>query len=170
MPPRSCFEASRLIDELKRRAAGQPLRTAAARSAPCRTTWRARRGDAARVREELEVTGYGCSATWKRGRLMTATDPGARRRARRTSASSSAATPTSAGERVVYGQRVLGVVRLVDVPANGHGRRYVIERELTCMAELEAIVADYLAAGRDLGRDPCRRPVRPDLRARGELA
>ena len=30
------------------------------------------------------------------------------------------------------------------------------------MAELEAIVADYLAAGRDLGRDPCRRPVRPD--------
>ena len=50
----------------------------------------------------------------------------------------------SAGERVIYGQRVLGVVRLVDVPADGHGRRYVIERELTSMAELEAIVADYL--------------------------
>ena len=49
-----------------------------------------------------------------------------------------------AGERVIYGQRVLGVVRLVDHPANGHGRRYVIERELTSMAELEAIVADYL--------------------------
>jgi hypothetical protein len=49
-----------------------------------------------------------------------------------------------AGERVIYGQRVLGVVRLVDHPANGHGRRYVIERELTVMAELEAIVADYL--------------------------
>src|SRR5205823_12509563 len=41
----------------------------------------------------------------------------------------------SAGERVVYGQRVLGVVRLVDVPADGHGRRYVIERDLTRMAE-----------------------------------
>jgi hypothetical protein len=26
----------------------------------------------------------------------------------------------------------------------GRGRRYVIERELTVMAELEAIVADYL--------------------------
>ena len=26
------------------------------------------RGDAARVREELEVTGYGASATWKGGR------------------------------------------------------------------------------------------------------
>jgi hypothetical protein len=49
-----------------------------------------------------------------------------------------------AGERVIYGQRVLGVVRLVDHPANGRGRRYVIERELTVMAELEAIVADYL--------------------------
>ena len=50
----------------------------------------------------------------------------------------------SAGERVIYGQRVLGVVRLVDHPARGRGRRYVIERELTVMAELEAIVADYL--------------------------
>jgi hypothetical protein len=50
----------------------------------------------------------------------------------------------STGERVIYGQRVLGVVRLVDHPADGHGRRYIIERELTVMAELEAIVADYL--------------------------
>ena len=50
----------------------------------------------------------------------------------------------TAGARVIHGQRVLGVVRLVDVPAAGHGRRYVIERELTVMAELEAIVADYL--------------------------
>jgi hypothetical protein len=50
----------------------------------------------------------------------------------------------SAGERVIHGQRVLGVVRLVDDPASGAGRHYVIERELTTMAELEAIVADYL--------------------------
>jgi hypothetical protein len=50
----------------------------------------------------------------------------------------------SAGERVIYGQRVLGVVRVVDVPAGGRGRRYVIERGLTSMSELEAIVADYL--------------------------
>lgn len=51
---------------------------------------------------------------------------------------------TTAGDRVIYGQRVLGVVRLVDVPAAGHGRRYLIERGLASMAELEAIVADYL--------------------------
>jgi hypothetical protein len=50
----------------------------------------------------------------------------------------------TSGERAIYGQRILGVVRLVDVPAAGRGRRYVIERGLTCMAELEAIVADYL--------------------------
>jgi hypothetical protein len=48
------------------------------------------------------------------------------------------------GERVICGQRVLGVVRLVDLPADGHGRRYLIERELTLMVELEAIVEDYL--------------------------
>ena len=50
----------------------------------------------------------------------------------------------SAGERVIYGQRIRGVVRLVDVPCEGCGRRYVIERGLTSMAELEAIVGDYL--------------------------
>ena len=50
----------------------------------------------------------------------------------------------TAGERIVVGQRVLGVVRLTDVPADGHGRRYLIERGLTAMTELEAVVADYL--------------------------
>ena len=34
---------------------------------------------------------------------------------------------------------------MTDVPADGHGRRYLIERGLTAMAELEAVVADYLA-------------------------
>jgi hypothetical protein len=51
----------------------------------------------------------------------------------------------TAGERVIHGQRVLGVVRLTDVPADGRGRHFLIERGLTSMAELEAIVADYLA-------------------------
>jgi hypothetical protein len=50
----------------------------------------------------------------------------------------------TAGERVICGQRIRGVVRLVDVPAEGGGRRYLTERELTSMGELEAIVADYL--------------------------
>jgi hypothetical protein len=50
----------------------------------------------------------------------------------------------SAGERVIHGQRILGVVRLVDNPTSGESRHYDIERELTTMAELEAILTDYL--------------------------
>ena len=50
----------------------------------------------------------------------------------------------SAGARIVYGQRVFGIVRLTDVPADGHGRHYLIERGLTRMAELLALVDDYL--------------------------
>jgi hypothetical protein len=44
-------------------------------------------------------------------------------------------------KRHPYGQRVLGVVRLTDVPAHGTGRRYIIERGLSRMDELRAIVA-----------------------------
>jgi hypothetical protein len=63
-----------------------------------------------------------------------------------------------AGERIVYGQRVLGVARLTDLPTHGHGRRYIIERGLTCMDELRAIVAEYLdQAGRwdAIPAEPC---------------
>ena len=50
----------------------------------------------------------------------------------------------SAGERVVWGQRIDGVVRLSDVAADGQGRRYLIERGIACWAELDAIVRDYV--------------------------
>jgi hypothetical protein len=71
------------------------------------------------------------------------------------------------GERVLYGQRVLGVARLIDAPADGGGRRYVLERGLTCMAELEAIVADYLQQAARWDAIPAL-PVclRDDIRAR----
>ena len=65
--PRTRAEASRLIDELRRR----PVDSAAGRRRDVRAVQDAMatgRGDAARVREELEVTGYGATATWKRGR------------------------------------------------------------------------------------------------------
>jgi hypothetical protein len=52
------------------------------------------------------------------------------------------------GERVVIGQRVCGVVRVSDVPTGGRGRRYLVERELTSKAELDALVADYLNQAR----------------------
>src|SRR4051812_18206732 len=65
----------------------------------------------------------------------------------------------SAGERLILGQRVGGLVRLVDVPAEGRGRRYLIERELTSMAELEAIVRDYREQARRWDAIPAAGPA-----------
>lgn len=50
------------------------------------------------------------------------------------------------GERVLYGQRVNGVVRVTDVSAGGRGRAYLVERELERdgYGALQALVADYL--------------------------
>ncbi len=65
VPPRTCFEASRLIDALKRRSP-DPI---ADRRREIRAVQddMARRGDAARIVEGRDTTGYGSSATWKRG-------------------------------------------------------------------------------------------------------
>jgi hypothetical protein len=65
-------------------------------------------------------------------------------------------TVPTAGERVIYGQRINGVVRLVDVPASGRGRSYLIERELERdgLSALQALTADYLAQAARLGDVP----------------
>ena len=41
------------------------------------------------------------------------------------------------------------------MPADGAGRSYLVEPEIASMAELEALVADYLAKARRLGYVPC---------------
>ena len=50
------------------------------------------------------------------------------------------------GQRVLYGQRVHGVVRVTDVPAGGRGRAYLVEREVEQdgYGALNAMVSDYL--------------------------
>jgi hypothetical protein len=50
------------------------------------------------------------------------------------------------GERVLYGQRVNGVVRVTDVPVGGRGRAYLVERELEQdgYGALNAMLSDYL--------------------------
>src|SRR5215218_2274311 len=66
IPPRTCVEASRVIDELKRRRPD----TVAERRREIRAVQddMARdRGDAARVIEGVETVGWGSGATWKRG-------------------------------------------------------------------------------------------------------
>jgi hypothetical protein len=64
-------------------------------------------------------------------------------------------------ERILYGQRIDGVVRITDVPASGRGRAYLVERELERDGydALKALVADYLDQAARLGQPPsrCRR-------------
>ena len=54
-----------------------------------------------------------------------------------------------AGERILYAQRVDGVVRVTDVPARGRGRAYLVERELEQdgYSALKALVSDYVRQG-----------------------
>ena len=59
-------------------------------------------------------------------------------------------------ERVLYGQRVDGVVRVTDVPAQGRGRAYLVERGLEHdgYGALKALVADYVQQGELLAAVP----------------
>jgi hypothetical protein len=60
------------------------------------------------------------------------------------------------GERVLYGQRVNGVVRVTDVPAHSRGRAYLVERELEQDGydALNALVSDYLNQAQTLDDVP----------------
>ena len=65
----------------------------------------------------------------------------------------------SAGDRVLYGQRVDGVVRVTDVPLGGGSRAYLVERGLeeegsNANAALRALIADYLRQARVLDAVP----------------
>ena len=59
-----------------------------------------------------------------------------------------------AGERVIYGQRVDGVVRVVDRPAAPGGRAYLIERGIETKSELDALITDYLTTSQRLNAIP----------------
>ena len=61
------------------------------------------------------------------------------------------------GARQLVGQRIDGRVALSDIPAGDHGKVYLVERHLPCQAELDGLVADYLALAVQLRRPPLRR-------------
>ena len=65
--PRTRADASRLIDQLRRRAP-EPAGDRRRELRDVQDDMARGRGDAARVLEGVETTGYGSSATWKRGR------------------------------------------------------------------------------------------------------
>lgn len=62
----------------------------------------------------------------------------------------------SSGERVLYRQCVDGDVQVIDVPAHGAGRSYLVERGLEedGPGAIEALVADYLNQSRRVGAIP----------------
>ena len=59
-------------------------------------------------------------------------------------------------QRILYGQRVDGVVRVTDVAAHCRGRAYLVERglEQDGYAALKALVADYLEQAERLAAVP----------------
>src|SRR4051812_3629690 len=66
VPPRTCVEASRLIDELKRRRP-EPIADRRREIGAVQDDVARRREDAARVMEGIETVGWGSNATWKAG-------------------------------------------------------------------------------------------------------
>jgi hypothetical protein len=70
-------------------------------------------------------------------------------------------------QRVLYGQRVDGVVRVTDVPLTAGGRAYLVERELELDGHpaLLALVADYVAEAQRLAEIPmAHAPLESHLR------
>lgn len=68
----------------------------------------------------------------------------------------------SGGTRLLFGQRVDGVVRVTDVPIEPGGRAYLVERGLeeegpNANAALQALVAEYLREARILDAVPMAR-------------
>jgi hypothetical protein len=66
-----------------------------------------------------------------------------------------------AGERVLYGQCINGVVRVTDVQVAPGGRAYLIERELEQdgNAAVQALVRDYVEQAERHGEIPMHVPL-----------
>lgn len=145
--PHTRRDASHEIERLKR------LKAARGRHVEV-----AQRGDAAEqpyatAVQPHEVSGFGSSATWRTEAPVPAPcSP----RSRVGQLTELTRYEVAGCGRVVYGQRIDGRVRVTDRPASGAGRSYLVERglEQDGYAALIALVADYTAQARELGRVP----------------
>jgi len=100
-----------------------------------------------------ETSGWGSSATWKSSSpppAVTARPSGVGQR------TELARYHVKSAERVLYGQRINGCVRITDRPASHGGRSYLIERECEQdgYSALKAMVADYIEQSRELDEVP----------------
>ena len=114
--------------------------------------------DAAKVRES-EIAGHGSTATWAQNHdpEPAQDEPSGRRTPTVGERKELARYSTPASERVLYGQRIDGIVRVTDRPAgraSDTDRAYLVERGLSSRAELDALVRDYIAEAYRLGAVP----------------
>jgi hypothetical protein len=100
-----------------------------------------------------EVAGFGGTTSWRRHSPPRATLPRAAQVGERTEL---ARYSVGSQDRVLYGQRIDGCVRITDRPASREGRSYVVERELEQdgYGALKALVADYLDQAQELADVP----------------
>jgi hypothetical protein len=102
-----------------------------------------------------EVVGFGSAASWRKAAPEQAVpQPAAAPQVGQLT--ELGRYSVSDGERVLYGQRINGSVRITDRPASGAGRAYLVERELEQdgYSALKALVADYIEQARDLDAIP----------------
>ncbi len=101
-----------------------------------------------------EVVGFGSAASWRKAAPEQAVPPAAEPQVGQLT--ELGRYSVSDGERVVYGQRINGSVRITDKPASGTGRSYLVERELEQdgYSALNALVADYTSQARELDAIP----------------
>jgi hypothetical protein len=107
-----------------------------------------------------ETTGYGSDAVWRQHRQPPEQISSSHRPAPRKTTPAvgervelARYTVATGGERVLYGQLVDGRVRVTDRPAgpvDEQHRAHLVENDLESKAELDALVADYLALAQQL--------------------
>jgi hypothetical protein len=103
-----------------------------------------------------EVTGFGSTASWRKP-PEDPPAPAPAEAAPRIGVRTELARYTVSGrQRVLYGQRINGRVRITDRPASGAGRSYLVERDLQHdgHSALNALVADYTQQAQQLGEIP----------------
>jgi hypothetical protein len=147
--PRTAAQASREIRRLKSTPASSrtEVRIERKQIADAIAAGPANNSTAVRVDE---ITGHGSTATWVHNRDREPAGPSksaSKRTTPEVGPRTELARYTIAGQaRVLFGQRVDGVVRLTDCPTGAGGRSYLVERglEQDGNSALKALIADYL--------------------------
>jgi hypothetical protein len=111
-----------------------------------------------------ETTGYGSHAAWRHNRQPKQPIVSSHRPAPKPAGPIAGErvelaryTVACGGDRILYGQRVDGKVRVTDRPAGqvtAENRARLIDNDLNSKSELDALVADYLAEAQRLQTIP----------------